>query len=140
MSLFCPNCGYLPEEQDEPWCQRCGHNFVSEPGGTDGMLPAISRTTPARRGDIVVDHFRLNCTWYGEHLRHDPLTDTMSSVFSCGRNPERIDCVGCRVCTTCGDLRCTCGLLSISIGVKVKGTVIETVPVRPRLFNLGDLK
>lgn len=135
MSLFCPNCAYLPEEQDEPWCHRCGHNFISEPDDADGMLPAISRTAPARRTGVIIDRFRKDCVCYGEHLRHDPLTETMASVFVCGRIPERIDCVGCPICTACGDLRCTCGMLSISVGVKVKGAVvIDTVPVRDRLF------
>ena len=40
---------------------------------------------------------------------------------------------GLKMLRTCGELRCTCGLLSISIGVKIKGTVIETVPLRDRV-------
>ena len=126
MPLFvCPNCSASADD-DAPYCERCGHDLVPADG-------AVAVLAPGRRHDVVVDRLRVNCVAYGERLRHDPLTDAMASVFSCGRNPERIDCVGCRVCTTCGDLRCTCGLLSISIGVKVKGTVIDTVPLRDRL-------
>ena len=126
MPLFCPNCS-TPADDDAPWCERCGSDLVPL------SLDTVAVLAPIRRHDVVVERLRVNCVAFGERLRHDPLTDTMSSVFSCGRNPERIDCIGCRVCTTCGDLRCTCGLLSISIGVKVKGTVIDTVPLRGRL-------
>jgi hypothetical protein len=130
MPLFCSNCS-TPADSDSPYCARCGSDLVP----SDRLLRGRALVPLVRRHDVVVDRIRVNCIAYGERLRHDPLTETVASVFSCGRDQERIDCVGCRVCTTCGDLSCTCGLLSISIGVKIKkGTVIETVPLRPRLL------
>lgn len=132
MPLSCPECAYLPDEPDEPWCPRCGHNFVSEPDGAVGSLPAISRVV-SRPGEVVVDRFRVNCICYDQRLRYDPVDEAMSSVFRCGQFPQRIDCVACPACSKCGHVQCTCGFLGITIDVKIKGTIIETVPLRERV-------
>lgn len=84
--------------------------------GAPAMADAMQICLCSLRHEVVVGRPRVNWVCYGERLRHDPTTDALASVFSCSRNPERNACVGCRVCTTCGDLRCTCGLLSISMG------------------------
>lgn len=132
MPLFCPNCAYVPEDSDEPYCHRCGHNFASEPEDAAGPLPAISRAVPARRHQVAVDRFRAGCPCYGEQLRYDPYSESMSSRFDCGRYPDRIDCVACPVCQKCGGLPCTCGFLGIEIKVKTPPTV-ETVALGGRL-------
>lgn len=131
MSLFCPECSYVPAEPDEPWCHRCGHNFVSEPDDATGLIPAISRAV-SRRGEVVVNRFRVNCACYGEQLRFDPVDEAMSSRFQCGKFPGRIDCVACPICSGCGQLKCSCGFLGIEIEVKLPPT-IETVAIRDRL-------
>lgn len=128
MALLCLHCS-APADDDAPWCARCGSDLVpADRTIRPAHLPVLSR-----RHDVVINRQRVNCVAYDERLRHDPFSDVMSSVFSCSHYPERIDCVGCRICTTCGDLRCTCGLLAIHIGVKIKATVIETVALAPRL-------
>lgn len=84
---------------------------------------------------LVVDRFRVDCVCYGQQLHFEPYEEIMSSRFTCCRVPGATDCQGCPVCSKCGQLRCTCGFLGISIEVKKKGTVIETVPLRDRIAS-----
>jgi hypothetical protein len=125
MSLLCPDCTNV-EDDDSPYCCRCGTNLVRS-------LRHRNVVVGAQRREVVVDRYRVNCICYGERLTFDPLDEQMSSRFQCSKFPGRIDCVACPVCSGCGQVKCTCRFLGINIGVKIKGTVIETVPVRARL-------
>lgn len=128
MPLFCPHCAYLADAE-EPFCSRCGHDLV--PG--DRMLQV--RDVPAERhdGSVIVERFRTHCVSYGRRLVFDPVNEVMSSSFSCGQFPGRVDCVACLVCPGCGELlRCHCGALGIQINVKLPPTV-EVMGVRARL-------
>ena len=131
MPLFCPNCSYTPEEPDEPYCQHCGHNFISEPADATGPFPAITRPH-THRTPVAVGNYRVDCLCYNEQLEFNPYADEMSSRFFCGRYPERIDCVACPVCPKCGDLPCTCRFLGIRIKAKLPLTV-DTVTLKKLL-------
>jgi hypothetical protein len=125
MSLLCPDCANR-EDEDSPYCSRCGHDLVRS-------LRQRSVPVSVSRQEVVIDRFKVNCVCYGEQLRFDPVDEIMSSVFRCGRFQQRVDCIACPICTKCGQLKCTCGFLGISIDAKIKGTAIETVPLRDRL-------
>jgi hypothetical protein len=89
-------------------------------------------TVPAPVRDVAVVLFRKHCICYGEQMHYDPVDDAMTSQFVCGRVTGATDCRGCPVCSGCGQLRCTCWFLGISINVKLPLT-ISTVAVRGRV-------
>lgn len=127
MPLLCPDCAYSTEE-DEPYCSRCGHGLVRS-------LRQRNVPVAVSRQEVMVDRFKVNCVCYTEQLRFDPVVESMSSVFRCAKFQQRIDCIACPICTKCGQLKCTCGFPKISINVKIKGTVIETVPLCDRITS-----
>ena len=127
MPLLCPDCAYSADE-DEPYCSRCGHDLVRS-------LRQRNVPVAVSRQEVVVDRFKVNCVCYHEALRFDPVDEAMSSVFRCAKFQQRLDCIGCPIYTKCGQLKCTCGFVGISINVKIKGTVIETVPLRDRITS-----
>ena len=123
MPLFCSSCSAAADD-DAPYCEHCGSDLLS----------ASRLLLQGAAPDLTAPAAPHRCVCAGDRLRFDPLTESMTSVFRCSKYPERIDCVACPVCRSCGELRCVCGGLAITISVSTKkGTVIETVPSRLRL-------
>lgn len=82
---------------------------------------------------LLLAQHRHGCPWLSTDLVHDPLSGVVSDRLSCGFLLAPPDCFGCPVCSCCGQVRCSCSFLSIDISVKIKGTIIETVPLRAAL-------